>query len=138
MAKIKVNVKGLKDFQNLLQKMDRASINEAVVKELAARMLAKVVKRTPVGQYHGRVGGTLRRGWTIGNVERSGDVYHVEVVNNVHYAPYVEYGHRTANHQGWVEGQFMMTITEQEIQQDAEYIVEAKIQKLLRRALCDK
>ena len=65
-------------------------------------------------------------------------MYHVEVVNNVHYAPYVEYGHRTANHQGWVEGQFMMTITEQEIQQDAERIVEGKVEKLLRRAFGDQ
>ena len=38
-------------------------------KELAARLLAKVIKRTPVGQYpkgSGKTGGTLRRGWTAG------------------------------------------------------------------------
>ena len=42
---------------------------EACAKELAARLLAKVIKRTPVGQYpsgSGKVGGTLRRGWTAG------------------------------------------------------------------------
>ena len=51
--------------------------------------------------------------------------------NPIEYASYVEYGHRTANHQGWVPGQFMMTISEQEIQQSAPGILENKIKKFL-------
>jgi len=48
------------------------------------------------------------------------------------YAPYVECGHRTANHSGWVPGRFMLTISEKELQQDADKIVERKLEILLR------
>ena len=53
------------------------------------------------------------------------------VVNPVEYASYVEYGHRTANHSGWVKGQFMMTISEQELQKIAPKVLENKIKKYL-------
>lgn len=70
-------------------------------KELAARLLAKVIKRTPVGQYpegSGKVGGTLRRGWTGGSnsnatayanslrVNKAGNDYVIEIVNPTEYA----------------------------------------------------
>ena len=54
-------------------------------------------KRTPVGQYpsgSGKVGGTLRRGWTIGEVKHEGNDCIIEVINPLEYASYVEYGHR--------------------------------------------
>ena len=44
---------------------------------------------------------------------------------------YVEFGHRTKNHKGWVEGKFMMTISEQEIQTIAPKVLENKLKKLL-------
>ena len=116
----------------------------ACARELAVRLLAKVVKRTPVGQYpsgSGKVGGTLRRGWTAGKsasayvqtlkISKSGKDYVIEITNPVEYASYVEFGHRTRNHKGWVEGKFMMTISEQEIQSSAPQILENKIQKML-------
>ena len=140
------------------------SFIESCAKELAARLLAKVVKRTPVGDYSGdphscvtpngtinhkgskvpgKVGGTLRRGWTAGKtqaahayasslkVNRSGDTYTIEIVNPVEYASYVEFGHRTRNHEGWVEGHFMLTISEQEIERDAPRVLENKLKKKL-------
>lgn len=113
-------------------------------KELAARLLAKVVKRTPVGQYpndSGKVGGTLRRGWTNGKgsssfaqelkVHSFGDTYVIEITNPVEYASYVEYGHRTRGGKGWVEGHFMLTISEQEVQRDAPRVLENKLKKKL-------
>lgn len=117
---------------------------EGCAKELAARLLAKVIKRTPVGQYpssSGKVGGTLRRGWTAGQngksaeyaqslrVNHYGDTYVIEIVNSIEYASYVEFGHRTRNHSGWVEGKFMLTISEQEIESAAPAILERKIKK---------
>ncbi|ABX43318.1 HK97 gp10 family phage protein [Lachnoclostridium phytofermentans] len=117
---------------------------ESCAKELAARLLAKVIKRTPVGQYPsstGKNGGTLRRGWTAGKnateyaqslkVNHLGDTYVIEIVNPTEYASYVEFGHRTSNHKGWVEGKFMLTISEQEIKTAAPAILEKKISKLL-------
>ena len=55
----------------------------------------------------------------------------IEIVNPVEYASYVEFGHRTANHEGWVRGRFMLTISEGEIQDIAPQVLEAKIKKFL-------
>lgn len=148
----KVDMKGLKEFQQQLEKLqDPDAFVEACVKELAARLLRLVIKRTPVGEYpksSGKKGGTLRRGWTGSKgqasakgyaeamtVNHSGDTYVVEIVNPVEYASYVEYGHRTADHKGWVKGQFMMTISEQELEKIAPKVLEQKIRKYLGGAL---
>lgn len=143
---------------------------ESCAKELAARLLAKVIKRTPVGDYSkeitvvakrdgkkhkkgesytkkinpsGKKGGTLKRGWTGGkkqdaksyvdslHVNHYGGVYVIEIKNPVEYASYVEFGHRKRNHSDWVEGKFMLTISEQEIQADSSKILESKLKKKL-------
>ena len=133
----KVNAAALKKFQKGLSKMNEAQRrqwNEVAVKELAARLLAKVIKRTPVGVYPkstGKKGGTLRRGWTVGEVRKDGDQYIIEIINPIEYAPYVEFGHRTADHQGWVDGRFMMTISEQELQKDAPKILINKLNNFM-------
>ena len=116
-------------------------------KELAARLLAKVIKRTPVGQYpaeSGKKGGTLRRGWTGSQnanatafansltVNKVGTDYVIDIINPVEYASYVEYGHRTRNHKGWVEGHFMLTISEDEIRNSAPRILEKKLKDYLK------
>ena len=116
-------------------------------KELAARLLAKVIKRTPVGQYPtetGKKGGTLRRGWTGEkssnatayanslNVTKVGTDFVIEIINPVEYASYVEFGHRTSNHKGWVEGHFMLTISEDEIRNAAPKILEKKLKNYLK------
>lgn len=139
----------LKKFQGKLNKLNEKEINdfiESCAKELAARLLAKVIKRTPVGEYpksSGKKGGTLRRGWTAGKrssavnyvndlkVNHFGGTYVIEIVNPVDYASYVEFGHRTRNHKGWVQGRFMLTISEQEIERDAPKILERKLAKKL-------
>ena len=138
----------LKKFRDELNKLqDPDAFVESCAKELAARLLRFVVKRTPVGDYpkgSGKKGGTLRRGWTGSKsqsfaqnyadsltVQHNGDNYVIEIVNPVEYASYVEYGHRTANHKGWVKGRFMMTISEQELQTIAPKILEKRIKQYL-------
>ena len=146
----KVDTKGLENFrkkiENSLGSNQMNLFMEACAKELAARLLAKVIKRTPVGQYpasSGKKGGTLRRGWTGEKsqsgaayaqslkVHHFGNVYVIEIINPVKYAPYVEFGHRTRGGDGWVEGKFMLTISEQEIERDAPKILENKLKKKL-------
>lgn len=174
------DTKGLKELQRNLNKIKDSNLDafiEECAKELAARLLRKVIKRTPVGTYGGMVefdvdipkrkvefdtksgehvsftakartkhvkftpkesgkqGGTLRRGWTVGETKKEGNNYVIEIINPVEYASYVEYGHRTPNHKGWVKGRFMMTISEQEIEQLAPVLLEKKIQKLLEGCL---
>ena len=60
----------LQKIRNNLDRLERMDMNkfcQDVSKELAARLLALVIPRTPVGRYpksSGKKGGTLRRGWT--------------------------------------------------------------------------
>ena len=166
----KFNASDMKKLQKQLERLDANTDQfvQSCAKELAARLLRLVVKRTPVGDYHkevvvtakrdskyhkkgetytkkvnpsGKNGGTLSKGWTGGkkasakeyvdslSINHFGDTYVIEIVNPVEYASYVEYGHRTANHKGWVKGRFMMTISEQELQGMAPGILEKKIEK---------
>lgn len=162
----------LKDFSDKLKKLsneDQSDFLEECTKELAARLLAKVIPRTPVGQYDskfGKLGGTLRRGWTARTegeaatrsnssnakqyayslpVKHMGGDYQIEIINPVHYASYVEYGHRQEVGRfvpqinkrlvnGWVKGRFMLTISEKELQSQAPKILEDKIRKFLGEA----
>lgn len=187
MAKMgKFSASGWKKLQKQMDKIQQDNIEafvEACAKELAARLLAKVIKRTPVGDYSkevevtakrdskhhkkgdtytkkvknpsGKMGGTLRRGWTANTHEEAasgkgsptaeqakayanslkinhvGNMLSIEIENPVEYASYVEYGHRTADHSNWVIGRFMLTISEQELQTIAPKVLEAKINKFL-------
>ena len=144
------NYKQLTEFQKKIEKLNseqKEQFLQACCKELAARLLAKVIKRTPVGGWYtdkngdkqrikGYTGaGELRKGWTAGksatdyanslNITKVGDKYHIDIINPVEYASYVEYGHRTRNHQGWVQGKFMLTISETEIRNSSDKILQA-------------
>ena len=143
-----------------LSSVDYKFFCEECAKELAARLLAKVIKRTPVGDYpksSGKKGGTLRRGWTAKGEEEAqsgkntnakqwantltitkiGNTYKIEIINPVSYASYVEYGHRTKNHKGWVKGKFMLTISEQEVETIAPKLLEQKLLKYLGECFDD-
>lgn len=152
----KFSSKSLKQFEEHLKNLKEKELDsflESCVKELAARLLTRVKKLTPAGVYphSGKVGGTLRRGWTSktyeeaksgGNkkvteyvntleIEHVGSNFTIEVKNPVEYATYVEYGHRTRDHKGWVKGKFMLTISEQEIESIAPKVLEAKLKTFL-------
>ena len=152
MGDVKIDMKQLTEFRDKVQKVadgaEKQAFMESCAKELAARLLAKVIKRTPVGDYSDsyeveddgdrkflvmsdKQGGTLRRGWTIGKIRKEGNNYVIDVTNDVEYASYVEFGHRQTPgryvpalgkrlKKGWVDGQFMLTISEKEIKEAAQ------------------
>lgn len=117
--------KAAKDLREMQQAIP--AFVEACVREVAGRLLAKVVLRTPVDS------GELRRGWIIGRVFRTPTGFEVEVTNYVEYAPYVEFGHRTRDHKGWVEGRFMLTISEKELEQELPPIMKRKLDQFPKR-----
>ena len=91
----------------------------------------------------GYQGGTLRRGWTVGDIQRIGDSYQIEIINPTEYASYVEYGHRqtpgryipalgVSAKKAWVPGKFMLTISEKEINDLAPKLIEKKLEAKLR------
>ncbi len=135
------NYKQLADFTKKIEKLNnqqKEEFLEACCKELAARLLAKVIKRTPADS------GTLRRGWTGGrkqnasayadsiSVEKIGNKYHIDITNPVEYASYVEYGHRTRDHKNWVEGHHMLTISEAELNSMSDAILQKKLNKFMK------
>lgn len=117
-----------------------------VMNKLGNVMLRNVKANTPVGQYDGTVfftgqgaggryiaafegpgtskqGGTLRRNWELVSAEKKGDTYEVGIRNNTEYASWVEHGHRKSDRSGWVEGQFFMRITMEELESQLPKIV---------------
>lgn len=175
----KCDYKELEKFRDKIEKLSKGNalkLYQECAKELAARLLAKVIKRTPVGsnsyenvEVDGKSkrqmvknGGTLRRGWTTKTekeaeagvstdakswanslkITKIGNVYQIEVINPVHYASYVEFGHRQEPgryvpaigkklKKAWVDGIFMLTISEKELEKEIPKIIESKIMKFL-------
>ena len=189
-------MKKLQKQLNKIQQEQAAAFAEACAKELAARLLAKVIKRTPTGDYaqeievvakrdskyhkkgnvykkrvnpSGKMGGTLRRGWTAQTheaaakgkgkgvpsaetvqafvnsleIKHEGNMLSIEIVNPVEYASYVEFGHRQEEgryvpaigktlKQGWVQGKYFLTLSEQDLRKKAPAVIEQELEKLLR------
>lgn len=98
---VKINLEGFKELEKSLTKIQK-DVDDFIVslsKEVAARLLAKVIKRTLPGKYpksSGKKGGTLRRGWTAGKkiddfvegiqVNKRDGIYEVVIKNSVEYA----------------------------------------------------
>lgn len=113
---------------------------EYMAKQLAAELLRKCIKRTPV------ISGKLKQSWCASAVQEAGENYEITVSNNVLYASYVEYGHRQDPGRYvpaigkrlvkvWVPGQFMMTISAQEVEQGAEARIQRALEKYMKRVL---
>lgn len=93
------DIKNLQKKLNKIQSDDVQAFIEECAKELVARLLAKVIKRTPVGDYSKEVKVVAKKD--------------------------------SKNHKGWVQGRFMLTISEQEIQNIAPNVLENKVKKFL-------
>lgn len=130
----------LRDRLERLQKTDFDAFCKAVTKDIAARLLRKTIQKTPVDT------GELRRSWTVGDIRKQGDCYYIEVINPLEYAQYVEYGHRQTPgryvpaigkrlKKSWVQGKFMLTLSENEIQRDMDKIIKQKLIQLLKEAI---
>lgn len=138
------NYRELMKFSDQIEQLNdqqKEQFLESCCKELAARLLAKVVKRSGPERFKNSTG-NFRRGWTAGqnaktyanslNISKVGNKYHVDIINPVEYASYIEYGHRTRDHQGWVEGHFILTIAEQELNQITDRILQKKLNKFMK------
>ena len=106
------------------KRLDRAQeimdeLFREAIKEIALDFLVIAKGRTPEKT------GLLKDRWRIGEIQKQGDSYTIEVFDNTEYASFVENGHRTRkgkgkknsriNSKAWVEGRFMMKLTEDDI-----------------------
>lgn len=150
---VKIDLKGFEELKRQVESVQKSmdDVITYLTKDIAALLLRKVIKRTPVGDYsnlmegyNDKKGGTLREGWTVGKVVKNGSKYSVEVINPVEYASYVEYGHiQTAGKfipaigkklkKSWVPGRFMLTISENEIKNDLENILTKRLERALKK-----
>lgn len=135
----KVDYSELIDLREKMKRLEDIEIDkwcEDMAKEIASRLLRKAIKRTHVDT------GDLRRAWKADNsniqIAKEGNDYVVEIINSMSYASYVEYGHRTSNHKGWVKGRFMLTQSEIEMQSQAPKLLEKRLQEKLKELFNDK
>lgn len=151
----------LKELQERLLEMEKQADEfcRVAARVLAGRLLDRVIRDTPVGNYpvsSGKSGGTLKRGWVAQTheeaasgsgtptaqkakayamslpVTKCGDTYTIEVINPVEYASYVEFGHRTVNG-GVVKGQYFLTTAEAVVDNKKEQILQAELTKFLKQ-----
>ena len=78
--------------------------------KISSKLIRKVKLKTPVDS------GVLRKSWRS---KKDGDLARV-VYNNVKYAQYVEYGHRTKGGKSFVDGVYMLEKSVKEIESDIE------------------
>lgn len=132
------NFRELKELQNKLNKLQDPDIFvESCAKELAKELWEHLIYNTPVQS------GNLRRGWNIGEIEKTGDIYRIEIINPVKYASYVNYGHRQEvgryvpaigkklKH-GWVRGKFIIEKSEKELKRLTPEILQKEIKEYLK------
>lgn len=138
-----------RNIAKLAEATDMDDFCRECCKALAARLLALVIPATPVGKYpkaDGKKGGTLRRGWGVDTaskakayvaglpIKKTGSNYEIELLNPVEYASYVEFGHRTRDGAGWVEGRYMLTTSEETLKTAAPKILEKMLLERFKEA----
>jgi hypothetical protein len=107
-------------------------------------LTAKAAKYQEI--WNGYKGGTLRRGWTTSEISHQGDKHTINVINQVPYASYIEYGHTQQPgryvpaigrklKKGWFKGQFMLTKSVKELKPKAQGIVDRKLNEFLQEEL---
>lgn len=104
-------------------------VHMKVAKRIAQLAIRKVKKMTPVDD------GDLRDGWKF-DVIKKGSSFIIVIYNQVEYASFVEKGHRivvAGKTVGWVEGRFMLKLTEDEMERIAPNMWKKEIEKEMKR-----
>lgn len=135
-----MNVKIVRDDlikyrENFLKlEADYRSWLERFLRDQAISFVKKAQRRTPVDT------GFLKSNWTFSNFRWIGNTLSVDVYNDAYYASFVEYGHAKPYKSGaqkhsddWVEGYFMLTITEEEISRALPKQWETEFMKFLKQ-----
>lgn len=104
-------------------------VHMKVAKRIAQLAIRKVKKMTPVDQ------GDLRDNWKY-DVIKKGSSFIIVIYNQMEYASFVEKGHRivvAGKTVGWVEGHFMLKLTEDEMERIAPNMWKKEIEKEMKR-----
>ena len=134
---VRVDTRELRQFKEKLENINTDSLLKEIAADLAARLLRKVKKRTPVDT------GELRRNWQVSNIRLFERFCVVEIYNSTEYAEYVEFGHRQTPgryvpaigkrlKKAWVPGKFMLTISTKELENIKDRIIRQKVEAWLK------
>lgn len=146
------------EFKEFAENFDRVlnqeeTFMDSAMQEVGHGFVNALKLNTPVGQYdntvffvkngklmkfdkgagRGRVGGYLRYNWFSDPVSKQGNTYVIEAYNNAYYAGWVNDGHRTADHKGWVEGQFFVEAALEEVEANLDPILYTRFLAFLER-----
>ncbi|MED3799953.1 MULTISPECIES: HK97 gp10 family phage protein [Lysinibacillus] len=148
------------EFRNLTDRFETA-INSAQVEafmrecllDLAKKLWRKTRTKTPVNT------GLLRGKWEIGSITKQGHIYEIEVFNDEEYAEFVENGFKShwvpgywegnqfvydkdaktgmqvGTPGGFVQGRFMLKLSEQELEREMDRFLQRKQEGFLRALL---
>lgn len=146
MNEIIVDISGLKELQKQFEKLSGSEINEFIedtTRKLSIELLSKTIDDTPY------VTSNLRRHWTnhaegyvssapspeeyvnAHEITKSSNTYVFQIYNNCEYAPYIEWGHRSRDGKGWVNGYFPLTMNVARLNKNAGKRIEGYFNKFL-------
>ncbi len=124
-----LKIDGIDELENLADiiqsKAKRNKVSSHYMKAIVSKCDSVTKDNTP------KITGTLINGWKIKKRGR-GELIEVEYYNTTEYAPYVEYGHRTRNHDKFKPGEFMLAKGLVAVMQSRERIARAIIEKELK------
>ena len=103
----------IQGLDELIKSLDKSSSNygkeaKKVLNIVGMKLKAKVTLKTPVDT------GVLRKSWRYKTISENEGI----LSNNVHYAPHIEYGHRTRGGKSFVDGVYMLEKSVKEIEQE--------------------
>lgn len=124
----KVNFKELQELQKRLQQTQNQipQLIQEIVDDISNEFLQEVKQRTPASDNN-----KLKNNWKKRVIAGKNGSYTVEIYNDLEYASSIEYGHKTESN-GFKQGHFMMTITQQDIENRMNSLVQPKLEKALK------
>ena len=112
-----MEIQGLDKLLNILDSSIKGFDVEIpkMLSKVSSKLIRKVKLKTPVDT------GVLRRSWKYKTINENEGI----LSNGVHYAQYVEYGHRTRGGKSFVDGVYMLekSVKEIETELDKEFSI---------------
>ena len=112
-----MEIQGLDEFAKTLNNAQDNYKKEAkkLLNKIGMKLKTRVVLKTPVDT------GVLRKSWRYKTISENEGI----LSNNVHYAPHIEYGHRTRGGKSFVDGVYMLekSVKEIETELDKEFSI---------------
>ena len=142
MSNYRTNKAAIDKFRKELKAMlgDISEIDSRILTQAVNEGLADAKRNTPVGQYppsSGRVGGFMRKSWSVTPTQKTSTGVQKEMVNTADYSGFVNYGHRVVNRKGetvgWVPGKFILEKAIKKVEKALVRLFEREVERVNRK-----